>query len=296
MTQANKHAVQPQIISALALQSLVFEASLSPKPGLVDPKSSGAHFDMTYFTFIDSSAALAPFLTEYVSIGMTHKGSPSDLFSKIRNLGQQAEKTMLTATKGINTHKGANFSFALLLSATGKIIQDHHLSLPFSEKETTAIFTYVKDMTKGLLSKDFANLAQKERLSYGEKLYLEHGIIGIRGEAEAGYPTLQKIALPFLRSHQKNEQHQTFLLLLLHLMAKIEDSNLINRGGVNAWKKVQNQANELLETFSINSSINELEQALTCFDQELTKAHLSPGGAADLLALSYFFAQLEHLW
>jgi len=284
------------LIGEFALEALLYEAALYPKPGLVDPKSCGAHADMNYFTFIDSSTALAPFLTEYANLGFNHEGTPFALFEKIRTLGQLAEAAMLAKTKGVNTHKGANFSFALLLSATGKIIHDQKLELPFTEKDTAAIFDYVKQMTKGLISKDFAGLAQKEHLSYGEKLYLEHGIVGIRGEAELGYPALKNSALPFLRQHHNREQQTLFLLLLLHLMATIEDSNLINRGGISAWQNVQKQATELLQTFSINSSKKELDDALILFDQQLIKEHLSPGGSADLVALSFFFGRLEGLF
>ncbi|OJG28026.1 triphosphoribosyl-dephospho-CoA synthase CitG [Enterococcus caccae] len=251
---------------------------------------------MNYSTFIDSSAALAPFLTQYVDLGFNHNGSPSALFEKVRALGQQAEAAMLRKTKGVNTHKGANFSFALVLSATGKLMNDKQLEIPFTKQDTAAVFNYVKQMAKGLLLKDFADLAYKKQLSYGEQLYLEHGIVGIRGEAELGYPTLTDSALPFLRKYYNSDQRTLFLMLLLHLMATIEDSNLINRGGIYAWQNVKKQATELLQTLSINSSEKELEHALVLFDQQLIKENLSPGGSADLVALSFFFGRLEGLF
>ncbi|MBM7687946.1 triphosphoribosyl-dephospho-CoA synthase CitG [Enterococcus ureilyticus] len=285
----------PQLIGEFALQALLYEATLSPKPGLVDPVSCGAHKDMNYLTFIDSSIALAPFFTEYVQLGFTHEGTLVDLFEKVRMLGQQAEKMMLIKTKGINTHKGANFSFALLLSATGKMMQEHQLTVPFSEQNTTDILAYVKHMTTGLLAKDFADLTNKKQLSYGEKLYLDYGITGIRGEAEAGYPSLKTIALPFLRQCQRHSTRVMFLLLLLHLMATTEDSNVINRGGISAWQNVKKQAADLLNLFAADNSVEELEKLLIFFDQKLIQDNLSPGGAADLLALSFFFARLEGL-
>ena len=39
----------------------------------------------------------------------------------------------------------------------------------------------------------------------------------------------------------------------------------------------------------------QLLDELTIYDQRLTKRNLSPGGAADLLSLGIFFAQLEGL-
>lgn len=284
----------PQMIGEFALQALLYEAALYPKPGLVDPISCGAHADMTYSTFIDSSAALAPFLTEYVQLGLTHDGTPFALFEKVRSLGQQAETAMLTKTKNINTHKGANFSFALLLSAVGKLLQQQP-TLPFTEQETNLVFDYVAQMTAGLLAKDFADLAQKKQLSYGEKLYLKYGITGIRGEAEAGYPALRATALPFLRQSKGKETRISFLLLLVQLMATVEDSNLINRGGISAWQETKKQAAELLHTVTSSSLDQELEARLLDFDQQLIEKNLSPGGSADLLALSFFFARLEAL-
>lgn len=294
MKQQSKD-LSAQLLGEAALEALIFEASLYPKPGLVDPQSNGAHTDMNYQTFLQSCDALAPFLIDYTELGLNHTGTATQLFKKVRKHGQLAENAMLAQTNGINTHKGANFSFALLLSATGKVIQEEQVSIPFSDKETTQVFDYVKAMTANLVQTDFTNLNNKETLSYGEKLFLNHGITGIRGEAAAGYPALHQLALPFLRTNQKKNQQTTFLLLLLKLMATIEDANLINRGGIKAWQKVKKRANELLDNCSKTISPQQFEQALTNFDQALIQDHLSPGGSADLLALSFFFAKLEGL-
>jgi triphosphoribosyl-dephospho-CoA synthase len=288
--------IEPAIVETIrtfALQSLLFEAKLAPKPGLVDPFSNGAHQDMTYTTFLDSSYALAPYFSDYFLLGLQHQGTPTELFQKVRIHGQAAEQAMLTKTQGINTHKGANFSLALILSSLGRQMQEHALTLPFSPTETTSIFAYIQQMTADSLSLDFAILQQKRALTNGEKLYLQHGIKGIRGEAQAGYPILQTTALPFIRARAGKSLRETFQLLLLLLMATVEDSNMIHRGGVAAWKKVQQQAAQLFQTYSGNSA--ELTAALTAFDQQLIEGNLSPGGSADLLALSYFFAQLEDL-
>lgn len=294
MTQITNQELLKKI-SNFALQSLLFEAALYPKPGLVDPISSGAHKDMDYGTFLDSSQALAPFFTDYLELGQAHLGTPEALFQKVRSTGQLAEKEMLKKTEGVNTHKGANFSFALILASIGKLLQKEQLSLPFSEADTKAIFDYTKQMTSELVAQDFSNLTKKKQLTNGEKLYLDHGFTGIRGEAAAGYPSLQETALPFLRQRQSPNDRKTFLLLLLSLMASVEDSNLINRGGIDAWQQVKKMAAQQSRSLSEDSSIDELERKLVAFDQALIRDHLSPGGSADLLALSYFFGQLEGL-
>jgi triphosphoribosyl-dephospho-CoA synthase len=280
-----------ETIHTFALQSLLFEAKLAPKPGLVDPFSNGAHQDMTYTTFLNSSYALAPYFSDYFLLGLHHQGTPTELFQKVRLRGQVAEQAMLAKTKGINTHKGANFSLALILSSLGKQMQEQTIKLPFSQNETAMILAYVQQMTADILSLDFTALQQKGTLTNGEKLYLQHGITGIRGEAQAGYPVLQTTALPFIRTQAGKSPCETFQLLLLLLMATVEDSNLIHRGGIAAWKKVQEQAAQLFQTYSKDTT--GLTAVLKTFDRQLIKENLSPGGSADLLALSYFFAQLE---
>ena len=102
---------------------------------------------------------------------------------------------MLRATHAINTHKGANFSFAVILGATGWYLQEK--ALPLIKEDSERILTYTQQMTNHLLAEDFKDLEIKTQLTYGEKLYLEYGITGIRGEAAAGYPSLSHKLLPF---------------------------------------------------------------------------------------------------
>lgn len=293
MTLQDKQMIA-QKAAQLAIQSLLYEATLFPKPGLVDAISNGAHHDMDIYTFIDSSVSLTPFFIQYVYAGLTHQESPKSLFQKVRLIGIQGEKEMLIETKGINTHKGANFSFALFLSAFGKIFQQEpNVTLPLSPVKMSKIFTYVKEMSADLVREDFQHLDKKKDLTYGEKLYQVYGITGIRGEAEAGYPTLVETALPFLRKHKTEEKQTKLLQLLLLLMSVIEDSNLIHRGGISGWNYVKSEATTILkEPISYNEK-DELKEALTSLDQKLTTLNLSPGGAADLLALSIFLGKLE---
>lgn len=285
-----------QKITQLAVQSLLYEATLFPKPGLVDAVTNGAHEDMDIYTFINSSLSLMPFFTRYLKIGLTHQESPNALFKKVRLVGIEGEKIMLSETSGINTHKGANFSFALFLSACGKIIQQENLTtLPFSPSAMKTLFAYVKEMTVDLIREDFQHLELKETLTYGEQLYQTYGITGIRGEAENGYPTISQIALPFLRMKQTENQPAKLLHLLLVLMSSIEDSNLIHRGGISGWQYVKAEAIAILADPNNFNDLTNLNKALTLLDQKLSSLHLSPGGAADLLALSIFLGKLEGL-
>ncbi|AYW48928.1 triphosphoribosyl-dephospho-CoA synthase CitG [Tetragenococcus osmophilus] len=278
-------------LTKFATKSLYYEVTLSPKPGLVDRFDNGAHQDMDFFMFIDSIESLAPYFYEYARLGFEHHGDLASLFTKLRHKGIEAERDMLEATYQINTHKGANFSFAVLLGATGFYLQEH--SLPFSFQDTANVLSLVSQMTQHLVQQDFSHITQKNDLSHGEKLYIKTGVLGVRGEATQGYPALSNLLLPFLRDHTGQENTEVLLLRgLILLVSQIEDSNLLHRGGVNGWQQVKQRG-----MFIHESKLNEYDfrQSLTSFNQELIEKNLSPGGAADLLSLGIYFSFLEEL-
>ena len=45
-------------VGRLAVEAILVEVSVTPKPGLVDRNNSGAHKDMDFFTFMKSAASL----------------------------------------------------------------------------------------------------------------------------------------------------------------------------------------------------------------------------------------------
>ena len=272
--------INPEFLAKVATDALLQEVNLAPKPGLVDPISTGAHQDMTKDTFYKSIDALRSYLLDYAKAGENHNGTPLDLFNELRALGKQAEDAMMAATNHINTHKGANFSFALVLGATahtkGNIPEALH---------------YCHLMTRHLIEVDFADLDQKEHLSYGEKLYVEHGITGIRGEAASGYPSLSK-ALDYYNTLNTHTPRHRDLLLLLYLMTFVEDGNLIHRGGIDAYKKIQQEAKLLFDEAQTLSE-EELASRLEDYDNVLIERNLSPGGSADLLSLTFFCHKIQ---
>ena len=272
--------INPEFLAQAATNALLQEVNLAPKPGLVDPISTGAHKDMTKDTFYKSIEALRPYLLAYAKAGSLHNGTSLDLFNELRTLGKQAEDAMMATTNHINTHKGANFSFALILGATahtkGNIPEALH---------------YCHLMTRHLIEVDFANLDQKEHLSYGEKLYVEHGITGIRGEAATGYPSLAK-ALDYYQSIEHLSKRHRDLLLLLYLMSFVEDGNIIHRGGIDAYKQVQKEAQQLFEEAQTLTEA-QLTNRLEDYDNILIERNLSPGGSADLLSLTFFLEQIQ---
>ena len=280
-------------IVSYAEKALWLEVALTPKPGLVDRMTNGAHDDMDFTTFIHSIVSLQPFFQQYFDLGYQHRGSLPELFAQLRQTGSLAEEAMLAATSNINTHKGANFSFAVLLGATGRYLQQNKkITLPLSPDDTQGILKLASELTKPVLIQDFQHLNKKKKLSYGEKLYLEKGSTGIRGEAAAGYPALANYLLPYLRNHQQETPEILLLRSLVYLMSEVEDSNLLHRGGTEALQTIRQESKKIHQAaLSEKELLNELRN----YDTLLTERHLSPGGSADLLALGIYFAQLEGL-
>lgn len=278
-------------ISIMAYEALLEEVNLSPKPGLVDRLNNGSHQDMTIETFYASANAIAPYFTNYIQIGYEHKGTPLELFDKMRFEGAKAEKEMMRATKNINTHKGANFSFAVILGALGKYEQTF-LGEVYSMKDIHLVLDYTSKMCEGLASRDFLDLNQKISLSNGEKLYLKTGITGIRGEAESGYASLEKVLLPQLLAYKELTRDERNLRGFIDLMSAVEDSNIYHRGGVEGIQFLKKEALLIKEK---DLTYEELITEMTELDQKMIKKNLSPGGSADLLSLGIFlFSLLEN--
>ncbi len=267
-----------------ALRALLYEVSVNPKPGLVDPVSSGPHPDMDVFTFIDSSMSLRRYFSRCVEQGTTFQGDDlRALFLAIRPAGVEAEKAMFEATKGVNTHKGAIFSLGILVTADAYHANHSDLSLQ----------KIIQLMLKNLTVNDFKGLADKapETLTAGEKEYLTYGIKGIRGEAEAGFPTVMNVALPALRQHQ-GTKNQRLLDTLMTIMGNSVDTNLVKRAKTNdivAWARLQSE-----RYFALGGSRTVQGMAfLDELNEIFTARNLSLGGSADLLILTIFMGLRE---
>ena len=273
----------PHRIGTLALEAMLTEVSVTPKPGLVDRNNSGAHRDMGFFTFMRSAAALRNSFEEFAEAGYTfHDTDITKLFPIIRKIGVEAEKRMFHATNGINTHKGEIFSLGLLSASAGYLTGKGVSPTP------EAVARVAAEMCEGLCEKDFAGVREKKILTKGERVYVEHGITGIRGEAEAGYPTVIRTSLPALRKYLAEglSLNDALVFTLINIMAEAHDTNIISRHDIDTAERVRQRAADLIRH---NATINEIFD----FDRELIYAYISPGGAGDLLAVTYFLLTLE---
>ena len=253
---------------------MIDEVLLTPKPGLVDRHNNGAHLDMDLALFMRSITAIAPWFQRFYQMGIEHvRCDASAMLALIRPAGIACEQAMLTATGGVNTHKGGIFSLGLLCVAGGRLTA---LGVKLTRRE---LCRQVSEMTRGVVARELT--APRQASTAGERLYQRWGLTGARGEVESGFHTVVTAVLPYWGSEQP--ARQGLHAALLRLMAVNPDTNLASRGGLEGMRFVQDYARRLLTQ---GWDIADLEQ----MDQALIARHLSPGGSADLLAVAQVLA------
>lgn len=265
-------------IGEIAVKSLLYEVCTTPKPGLVDCRNNGSHKDMDIFTFMSSAAALSPYFVKCAEIGAKNRNAePKDVFTQLRFPGKLAEDAMYRATGGVNSHKGSIFSLGILCAAAG--------CLPQEGRTPENILQLCKEMTVGLTQQDFAGITPENAKTVGEKLYANHGITGVRGQAEDGFPAVLNVGLPVLETGLKNgiPLNDAGCAALLALLAAVKDTNLIHRSTLKIQEDTANCIENLLKQTPYPT-----KEILNALDDDFIQKNLSPGGSADLLALTYF--------
>lgn len=259
-----------ETISNLAVQCLIDEVNTTPKPGLVDMNNSGSHRDMNREMFIKSAYTLKDYFEDCFVIGAKNKDKPTyEIFGILKRKGMEAEEKMYLATKGVNTHKGIIYSLGLLTASAGI---NHKGISPFVPID--AILS-----TAGELAKH-SSLPKESRT---ERMCSKYSIGGILTEAKSGFTTVKNIGLKSLISYISEGMNikDAGSCTLLHFICETEDTNLYYRGGKEGVLWAKESARKLLKSKPSKDEIQKL-------DQEFIKRNLSPGGSADLLALTYF--------
>ena len=279
-------AADREQISALVAQALLDEVCTTPKPGLVDRANNGSHRDMDIFTFTASAAALTPYWGRCFQTGReTAALPPAETFSLLKRAGQGAERAMFAATGGVNTHKGAIFTLGLICGAVGRLWR---AEAPC--REPGAILSECAKMAAPSIRSHFAALDGESARTAGQKLYLERGLTGARGEAAQGFPGVRDHALPRLKDAllAGRSWNDAGAIALLHLIARGTDTNMAARGGPEKAKKAAEDCARLLERCPLPEMGD-----IARLDQEFIRDNLSPGGCADLLAAALFLCRWE---
>ena len=289
----------PYLIADLACQSLQEELDLTPKPGLVDQHDNGAHTDMDYELMKKSIRALRPYFDELALLGWN---VDKPYVYDVQTIGLRAENDMFTTTKGVNTHKGALFSLGLA------VVGGAYLMRRKGKVEAHELQQFMMEMARQF---------PDSKGTHGSEVTEKYHIDGVLAIARKGYPDLFDKWLPFLKNEElriKNEElansvgsqsnESSSLVLhatLLYIMSMLDDTNVYYRRGEKGARMVKEEAGRWLnqacgikdgESFSAkssqqtNSPFSILHSSLEKMNKRFIAENISPGGSADMLALT----------
>lgn len=265
-------------LARFAVDALIDEAMLTPKPGLVDMRGSGAHADLSWLLMCASACTLLPAFRAMAQAGMSIDDAQL-LRARIGAIGRDAEHLMMAATGGINTHRGAIWALGLLVTAAARCGED-------ADADVIA-------HGAGLLARVTDPDAPAHTGHKGERACREHGVGGARGQARAGFPSVVGAALPMLRLSRArgDAESEARVNALLAVMAGLDDTCLLARGGCNALHATQAGARRVLALGGIGTPNG--RKALSALETRMRALHVSPGGAADLLAAALLLDRIE---
>ena len=256
----------PYLMALLAERALMRELDTPMKPGLVGPDSTGAHRDMNYAIMRKGIAAIRPFFPR-----MAMAGTPEEL----RQLGIDAEKAMLAATGGVNTHRGAIFALGLALSAAGKLSARRMENADNERFMKNCLVDFSQSICRKSLNESELHSTAP---SHGAKAVREFGVKGARDLACEGYKPLFEDWLPYFRSVKAGDYG--LQKTLLRIMATLDDTCVIHRVGYDRAMEVKDEAKALSGRFDMDK--------LKAMCERYAAEGVSPGGAADMLALTIF--------
>lgn len=271
-------------IGRLAIRSLYREAALAPKPGLVTPSSRGSHRDMDFGTFLRSLQSLRAYFPAITACGLRHPD-----FALLQSLGIDAEGSMLAATGGVNTHRGAIFNLGLLCAAAGWLL---------AEDETpgaAAACAVVKKVWGAEILAGLSAVSDAAPLSHGLSVARRYGSGGARQEAAAGFPAAREVGLPAYRRvlAATGDGELAAVQALFALIAELEDTNLLWRGGRQGLAHGRQAAAGFLAAGGVLAA--DWRAHAAAIDGDFITRNLSPGGSADLLGVTLFLAELDGL-
>lgn len=259
-------------IGTVAADCLVKELETWPKPGLVSHVDNGSHDDMDAGTFRRSAAAIRPYLQ-----GLADAGALGCGMGRLRIIGLEAERAMLAATAGVNTHRGAIFGLGLLCAAAGA-------------KAAGLV-------DPGLPLGDVVARLWGDSILDGPVLLHSHGSVarrrfhagGARIEAANGFPSVYRIGVPALRRAMPAVSQDTEAARVeacFALIASVEDTNLLHRGGLDGLRFAHDAARCFIDAGGARTS--GWRARAQSIHESFVARRLSPGGSADLLAMTLF--------
>lgn len=260
-----------------AVRALLQELVTYPKPGLVSLVDTGSHADMDATSFVRSTLALRRYFED-----AARAGSEGASFATLRQLGLGAEARMLRATRGVNTHRGAIFNLGLLAAAAGAR-RRAVAGAPMPPLGETVKRNWGDAITRH----------RRNATSHGSLVSARHGVGGAQAEAAAGFPSVYRIALPAYRAvlSHGGSANQARVQAFFELLARLDDTNLLHRGGLEGLAHARARAGVFLGEGGVFQA--RWRERAADVHRAFCARRLSPGGSADLLAACLFVHAVE---
>jgi triphosphoribosyl-dephospho-CoA synthase len=269
-------------VAAAAAAALLAELETWPKPGLVSHIDSGSHTDMDAYTFRAGVAAITPFFGRLTLAGAAGSGMDA-----LRGIGLEAERAMMEETSGANTHRGAIFGLGLLCAAAG---------VTWSGAERAKSF-WNHNMLGATVRRRWGPAIIGGPIplrSHGTDALRRFGAGGARAQAAAGFPHALDVGLPALRLGRTlapGEPEAARIQSFFALLGSLDDTNLLHRGGATGLRFAQEQAAGFLRQGGVEQT--QWRERAAAVHRAFVVRRLSPGGCADLLAITLFLDALD---
>jgi triphosphoribosyl-dephospho-CoA synthase len=273
--------VVTELIAGQAVLALLHELAAWPKPGLVSHVDSGSHADMDAALMRASAESLRPFFAE-----LARAGQDGENMDRLRTIGLRAEAATLTVTGGVNAHRGAIFGLGLLCAAAGAV----------SEISTSGAAIAPVRLGEVVMRRWGAEIGRGPipLFSHGATALRRYGARGARAEAAGGFRSVYEVGWPALhegRSLQPGDPDAPPVQACFALIAVVCDTNLLHRGGADGLRYASEAASSFLSRGGVGAS--DWRARAAAVHTAFVARRLSPGGCADLLAMTLFVDALE---
>jgi len=265
-------------IGGAATAALLQELAAWPKPGLVSHVDNGSHRDMDAATLHASAEALRPYF-----VALAQAGHARAEMGALRDIGLRAEAAMLRATGGVNTHRGAIFGLGLLSAAAGATAA---MTGDGAVRSCVHLGRFVTRRWGEAILKGPVVL-----FSHGTEALRRYGAGGARVEAASGFPSIYEVGLPALRAGRHLAGEEGAAVQACFALIAAVDTNLLHRGGAEGACYATASAVAFLATGGVGAA--DWMARATSVHARFVARNLSPGGCADLLAMSLFVDALQ---
>lgn len=273
------------LLADFAVDALIAEVNLTPKPALVDQRGSGAHDDLTLVLMQRSAHSLKPMFLKMAQAAFQHRTCSLALREAIGEIGRAGETVMLETTGGVNTHRGAIWALGLMVTATA-----------LKSLTTKSVSAIELCKLAGKIAKIEDRFIPQQTSSHGQYVQKKLGINGAKFQAQQGFPAIIHFGLPTLHKSRQIQGNETNARIdaLLAMMTTLDDTCVLYRSGEVGLARMQQGAQAVLDLGGYSTVAGKLNFYL--FEQDLLDLRASPGGVADLLAATLFIDRVEQFY